>query len=189
MGDKNGGTYFVKQRRSCICGDVDINRSDTGRHGSEVLVQRMGVSGELHAFKIVGPYSDAEGAEPLLLIRRRRDGGSYRTATGISPPWLVNEIDPKTAAQEDVLKALSTVRRSLPCFGKLAYSMPHNKRKLAGFRWNLIKNVSVVATKSLSIGGGLVRVECAGIGNNCAADGKTALLPNGQRPFACTSLR
>ena len=85
-----------------------------GDHLPEELVERLWVARELYARIQVRPDPEPEDAEPELLIRRDRQVDRLRAARRTAASWLIDQIDRKAAAQEDVLETLAPIGRGLP---------------------------------------------------------------------------
>src|SRR5512141_2203622 len=114
MGHENPRPDLLEQRRDHVRVQGGIEGARIGSDLAEVLVQRLRVAGELHAWEKVRPDAKAERAEPVLLVRRGRDRSSQRAATRTAASRLVDHVNRETATQEDVLEALAPIRRGFP---------------------------------------------------------------------------
>jgi hypothetical protein len=111
-----------------------------------------------------------------------------RAAAGPAASRLVDQINRKAAAKEDVLEAFATIGRGLPRLARLTVSMPEDQRELSGVRRYLIEHVRVIAMQRLpgrvgrrSVGPLSDRVERAGSGDDCPAGREAALFLKRQR--------
>src|SRR5579863_7837047 len=132
---------LVEQRRDRVRGYLHIERPRVGRHRAEVLVQRLGVARELHAFEIVRPNTDAENVEPCLFVGRGRRCGGHSAASSTAAPRLVHDVNLEAAAYENSLIAFASVRCRFPCLAELSGAMPEHERKFTGIDRNLIKYI------------------------------------------------
>src|SRR5437667_5597064 len=111
MGHENRRPDLLKKRGDRHGVQSGIEGAGVGCDLAEVLVQRLRLGRELHTWKEVRPDAKSECAEPVLLVgfwcNRHRQGAS----TGVSPARLVNQVNGEGATQEDVLEALSSIRR------------------------------------------------------------------------------
>src|SRR5512140_160536 len=114
MGHENPRPDLLEQRRDHVRVQGGIEGARIGCDLAEILIQRLRVAGELHAWEKVRPDAKAERAEPVLLVMRGRDRASQRAATRTAASRLVDHVNRKAAAQKDGLKALAPVRRGFP---------------------------------------------------------------------------
>ena len=76
---------------------------------------------------------------------------------------------------DDRLVTFPSIKCRFPCFRELSDAMPHNKWKFAGFNRDLIKNISMIAMKSLPFRCLIIWIKCPGICNYCTTHCETAL--------------
>ena len=161
--DEDGGTNAVEQRGVRIGIEREVGRTDGGRHLPKELVERLFAPVELHAVEIVGIDSETETVEPNLLVELRGEGNGLCAAPCIAAAGLVNEAGGVATAEKDILEALASVGRGLPCLGKLPYAVGKDHRQRAGVDGSLIEDIGVVAVVSMP----------RGVAQDGAADGKT----------------
>ena len=73
MGDEYGGTNLVEQGGIGIGIDLEIYRANGRCHLTEILVERLRVTAELHALEVIRPDAYAEAVEPQFFVKGRRN--------------------------------------------------------------------------------------------------------------------
>ena len=168
MRDEDSRPYLVEQSSVGIGIDFEIRGTDVRCHLAEILIERILVTAELYPFEIIRPHTETKTVEPHLLIENGRQGNRLRPPSGIASPGLIDKIGGESPTQKDILKSFAPVRRRLPGFGKLAYSVGKNEGIFPCVGRLLVKHVCMVTMISMS----------ERIGHHRAANGKTALFGN-----------
>ena len=97
--DRSCRTAPTSHRRSRL-----DRKAGVGRDRAEELVQRLRLSVELHAVKVVRPSADPELVEEELIVGRRLDGRGHGAVAGAAAARLVDEIDREARRRKMVWK-------------------------------------------------------------------------------------
>ena len=100
----------------------------------------------------------------------------YRASARITSARLINQIDWIAVSKENVLEAVSSVRRSVPSFGELTGSVQKDERQRSRLCRNLVAYDRVVAVKRLCLSLRMIKIVSFFGCNYGAAGGETALI-------------
>jgi len=189
MRDEDCGAGLLQNGGHGVGNDAVVKGGGIGCHLAQELIHGLIALSELGSPEDIGPDADAELSEPVLFVGLRLDGGRDGGASGVAAPRLIDEIDAKAAAQENVLEAFASVRRGLPCPHGLACAVEEDERVFSGVNRNLVKDARVIAVQGLPFGRGLHGIVLFLRGNNRAAGGEGSLPFDGNRFLGCRAGR
>jgi hypothetical protein len=102
---------------------------------------------------------------------------------------LIDQVHAETSSEKDVLIALTSIRSALPGLGELAKTMPKDQGQLPGFLRYLVKYISMVSAKGLTLGPTSDGIKNSRVGNDRSPDNKASLILKYNRSLLALKIR